>query len=323
MHILSPVDSPAEAARLASLGARELYGGYLDPDWERRFTLAASANRRSFPEAQIRGETQLRGVVRACHREGASFLLTANSPFYTAEQFGPLLDTVAMAVDAGVDGIIAADIGLILEARRRWPGVPVHLSSLAEVTNGEAAAFYGDLGVGRITLPRHLSLREIEGIVTGSPGVEFDVFVLYGQCPNAEGFCTFSHDHPRRIWPCVQNYRISRGGNRRGGKAKAHPLCGQMLWGGINRGEACGLCALWDLGRIGITGLKVVGRGTSSGRKEWAVGTLSRLLGLLEGQPTSREEFLRAARAAYRERFTRGCRPTHCYFPELLEGRDG
>ena len=53
MRILSPVDNAAEAARLTDLGAKELYGGYLDRKWEENFGLGASTNRRSFPEAQL------------------------------------------------------------------------------------------------------------------------------------------------------------------------------------------------------------------------------------------------------------------------------
>ena len=46
------------------------------------------------------------------------------------------------------------------EAQKRWPELPVHLSTMAEVTNSAAVAFYERLGVRRITLPRHLALGE-------------------------------------------------------------------------------------------------------------------------------------------------------------------
>lgn len=323
MKILCPVDRLSEVRELASLGAGEFYGGFVTSEWEERFTLAASANRRSFPEAQIRGEGTLRDIVAAAHDEGVTFALTVNSPFYSREQIGPLVEIVECALRAGVDSLIVADTGFILEARERWPEVPLHLSSLAEVANGAAVAFYRNLGIGRIALPRHLALADIERLVRGSPGMKFDVFVIYGQCANAEGFCTFSHDHPRRVWPCVQEYRIEQEGAAGGGGGRAPALCSQMLWGGLNRGEACGLCALHDLRRIGVEGLKVVGRGTSPERKRWAVGTLAFLLGLLEEGEPDRGHFARQAKEIYRREFPRGCRPTLCYFPELLDVADG
>ena len=96
-----------------------------------------------------------------------------------------------------------------------------------------------------------------------------------------------------------------------------------MLWDGVGRGEACGLCALYDLHRMGIESVKIVGRGTGRERKEWAVGTVRGLLDWMEEGRPGREEFCSEARRLYRERFPRGCRATLCYFPEFLEaGRD-
>jgi putative protease len=188
---------------------------------------------------------------------------------------------------------------------------------VAEVTNSAAVAFYEKLGVRRVTLPRHLALGEVRDIVQGSPGMKFDVFALYGQCANAEGLCTFSHDHPRRVWPCVQPYHISCSEKEEERGELAPAVCAQMLWDGLERGEACGLCALPDLEEAGIGSVKIVGRGTSTVRKEWAVSTIASLLRFLKEKNPGREEFCREARRRYGERFPRGCRPTLCYFPEL------
>jgi len=323
VKILSPVDRPEEAARLADLGAREFYGGFLSPRWTELYSLAASANRRSFAEAQIDDEGALREIIGTAHDRGASFFLTLNSPFFIREQFEPLLATVEAAIDAGIDALIAADVSLIMEAGRRWPSLPVHLSTMAEVSNSAAAAFYRRLGVSRITFPRHLSVGEIEAVVEASPGLKFDVFTLYGQCVNAEGLCTFSHDDPGRVWPCVQPYRVEGdAGTSRPGGDRAPSVCAQMLWDGLARGEACGLCALRDLERLGVESVKIVGRGTGSDRKEWAVRSVAELLRLLETKDVGREEFCSAARRIYRERFPKGCRATLCYFPEFLGADD-
>jgi len=320
MKILSPVDRPEVVFRLADFGAGEFYGGFLSPRWAESFSLAASANRRSFAEAQIAGEGALKEIVAAARERSASFFLTVNSPFYTAEQFAPLMSLVEGAIDLGIDAIIAADISLVIEAKKRWPDFPVHLSTMAEVTNSAAVDFYRRLGVDRMTLPRHLSVVEIGRITGARPETKFDIFVLYGQCANAEGLCTFSHDHPARRWPCVQPYGIGWAGKEPAPREdRASAVCAQMLWDGLGRGEACGLCALFDLHSLGIEAVKIVGRGTGTGRKEWAVRTVKRLLDLLEEGGVDREEFCAGARRLYRERFPKGCRSTLCYFPEFLE----
>jgi putative protease len=314
VKILCPVDSAAEAAELVALGARELYGGYLTAAWAGRFGLAAPPNRRAFAEAQIREADALRAVIAAAHAGGAEFFLTVNSPVYTAKQHPALFALVEEALEAGVDALIAADPGFVIEARERWPGVRIHLSTLADAANRGAVAFWGRLGVERVTLPRHLPLGQIAAIVEGSPRMRFDVFVLYGQCPNDEGQCTFSHDHPARVWPCVQRYLIEPLGDSEPARRAAAAQAG---WGGLSRADACGLCALWDLARIGVEAVKIVGRGTPTARKVWAVRTTSELLALIDAG-IGREEFLAAARERSLGRLMHGCSPYLCYFSELI-----
>ncbi|HEY5998572.1 MAG TPA: U32 family peptidase, partial [bacterium] len=234
MRILAPVDSAAEADALAGLGARELYGGYVPAGWVDRFALAAAPNRRSFAEAQIGDPGELRAVIAAAHARGAEFFLTVNAPVYCRDQYPPLLDLIEEALAAGADALIAADPGLLIEARARWPGVRVHLSTLADVANHGAVAFWRRLGVERITLPRHLTLGAVAALLAAAPGMRFDAFVLYGQCANDEGQCTFSHDHPARVWPCVQRYRIEPLVDSAAARAAA---AAQRGWGGLSRAD--------------------------------------------------------------------------------------
>jgi len=318
VRILCPVDSAAEATALAGLGANELYGGYLPGSWAERFSLAAPPNRRTFAEAQIGDAAALRRVVAAAHAGGAEFFLTVNSPLFAREQQQELLALAVEARDAGTDAFIAADPGFILAVRERWPGARIHLSTLADAANHGAAAFWRRLGVERITLPRHLSLGAIAALVAASPGMRFDAFVLYGQCPNDEGQCTFSHDHPARTWPCVQRYRIEPSAVCGPARRAAAALDG---WGGLSRADACGLCALWDLARLGIDAAKIVGRGTPTERKTWAVGAIADLLALIAGG-IGRDAFRDRARALSRARLSHRCSPYLCYFPELIPPRE-
>ncbi len=316
MKILSPVDSAVEAELLAGLGAGELYGGYLPARWAERFALAAPPNRRTFAEAQISDEKELRAVIAAAHAGGAKFYLTVNSPFYSRAQYPALLELAGEALAAGTDAFIAADPGFIMAARERWPGVRIHLSTLADAANRGAAAFWKRLGVERITLPRHLSLAATAALLAASPEMPFDAFVLYGQCPNDEGQCTFSHDHPGRTWPCVQPYNVTLLPDSPQARSAAVTHAG---WSGLSRADACGLCALWDLSRLGVAAVKIVGRGTPTARKAWAVRTVADLLGLIAGGG-GREEFRAAARLASLGRFSHGCSPYLCYYPEMIPG---
>jgi putative protease len=314
VRILCPVDSAAEAETLAGLGADELYGGYLPAQWAERFALAAPPNRRTFAEAQIRDAGELRAVVAAAHAGGAEFFLAVNSPFYAREQYPALMALAGEALDAGADAFIAADPGFIMAARARWPGVRIHLSTLADAANHGAAAFWGRLGVERITLPRHLTLAATGALLAASPGMRFDAFVLYGQCPNDEGQCTFSHDHPGRTWPCVQRYRVEPLPDSATARGAAAAHAG---WAGLSRADACGLCALWELARLGVAAAKIVGRGTPTARKAWAVSAIGELLGLIAAG-VGREDYLAEARKRSCGHLSHRCDPRLCYCPELI-----
>ena len=147
--------------------------------------------------------------------------------------------------------------------------------------------------------------------------MRFDAFVLYGQCPNNEGQCTFSHDHPGRTWPCVQPYSLTCIPDSPPARRAATAHAG---WAGLSRADACGLCALWDLSRLGVEAVKIVGRGTPTERKAWAVRTVVELLALIQSG-IGREDFRAAAIGRSRARFTHGCSPYLCYFPELIPSR--
>ncbi|HWR98337.1 MAG TPA: U32 family peptidase [Candidatus Methanoperedens sp.] len=314
MKILCPVDSAAEAALLPGLGAGELYGGYVPAAWSATYALAAPPNRRAFAEAQIADPGELRATIAAAHAAGSEFFLAVNSPLYAEEQYPALFALVEEALAAGADALIAADPGFVIGARERWPQVRVHLSTLADAANHGAVEFWRRLGVERVTLPRHLPLAAMTALLAATPAMRFDAFVLYGQCPNDEGQCTFSHDHPARIWPCVRRWRIEPLADAEPALAAA---AAQRGWGGLSRADACGLCALWDLARLGVEAVKIVGRGASTERKAWAVRTVGELLALV-ASGVGRQEYLAAARARSRARFAHGCNPYLCYFPELI-----
>ena len=69
--------------------------------------------------------------------------------------------------------------------------------------------------------------------------------------------------------------------------------------------------------RLGVDAVKIVGRGTSTERKAWAVSTVAALLALVRSG-IGREEFRAAARERSLGRFAHGCSPYLCYCPELI-----
>lgn len=317
MKIISPVDHLAEAGELLAAGAAELYGGYLPAGWG-DYQLLASINQRTFAGAQIASRDELQAIVRSCHEAGGRFSITLNAPFYVDDQLPLLFDYVADLQRLGVDGIILADLGLLRSLHRRFPGFEYHASTLAHLSSAAAVRFYQQQGCRRVVLQRHLDVACMGDIVRQVPEVAFDAFLLVGKCPNTEGLCSFHHSSPDKIWPCEIPYRIEAGSQ----PASEHlqtAMARQRSWAQSNRRHGCGLCAIPHLQRIGIRGLKLVGRGAPAAQKIVNVQLVKRFLELSDELPEG-AEYRRQARAAYRRRFGHPCSPNVCYYPEFYQG---
>lgn len=318
MKIISPVDNLGEADLLLDAGADELYGGYVPSGWREKYSLLASINQRTFDGAQFASHADLAAVVAKAHARGRTFSLTLNAPYYTDEQLPLLLEYVERVVEAGVDGIILADLGLLRLLRRRHPGLEYHASTLAHLMNSAAVEFYLGQGVDRVIFPRHLTVAEMAQVMKKLPQVRFDAFMLVGKCPNTEGLCTFHHSSPDRIWPCEIPYRISPL-REPASPALARAMNRQASWSDTDRRHGCGLCAIPHLKEAGIYGLKLVGRGAPTAQKVKNVLLVRDFIDLASAAEDF-ESYRKMAMAAHRRRFGAPCSPNVCYYPEFYQG---
>lgn len=319
MRIISPVDNYAEAALLMQAGADELYGGYVPESWG-EYRLAASLNQRTFSGAQIATEQELAKIISLTHDQGGTFSLTLNAPFYTEDQTGLLLDYVDHMVRLGIDGLILADPGLLRTLTERHPGLELHASTLAHLSNAGAVKFMLSQGIQRVVLPRHLTVADMGEIVRQVPEINFDAFFLVGKCPNTEGLCTFHHSSADKIWPCEIPYTIQPLHESARGLLSS-TMQRQSGWAETNRRHGCGLCAVPHLGKAGITGLKLVGRGAPAAQKVRNI-TLTREFVMLAQECNDLSAYRARAMAAHKERFGAACHQNVCYYPEYFYGGD-
>lgn len=316
MRIVSPIDHAAEASLLLDAGADELYGGYVPPVWRERYQLLASLNQRTFEGAQIDSEEELGEIVATAHARGKRFSLTLNSPFYDDRQLPLLLDYVARMAELGVDGIILADLVLLTQLRERFPAFEYHASTLAHLSNAAAVRFYASKGISRVIFPRHLTLAEMEAISAALPDIRFDAFMLVGKCANTEGLCTFHHSSADKIWPCEIPYQIEPC-HQPASVELERAMERQGSWSRSNRRHGCGLCALPELRRLGLYGVKLVGRGAASAVKIRNVKLVREFIDLA-AKDMDAEAFRQRARAAHLASFGSPCCQNVCYYPEFL-----
>ena len=337
MKLTVPVSHPDEVEMLAENGAGEFFCGFVPRDWLERYGGAFWLNRRGPVAGNLAQWDDVSLLAERSRAFGIPVHVTFNAPYYTAEQQEFLLPVIDRLVrESGVDGVIVSDVGFLVALRRAFPGLSVHASSVMATLNPGMVDFLRELGARRVIFPRSLGVADLRALCDAAAGrLETEAFVLNEGCVFEEGYCMTTHRSagalcvqlpgvPHRILPLAGGSAGSPEGEE---GERARELMGafrEWVWfqngcgnsvssGGIPNGP-CGLCALFDLARTGVTSLKISGRGTSSYRKLVSLQMVRMILDLVE-QGAPREE---AARRAVALRNTpKFCEARYmCYYRE-------
>jgi putative protease len=331
MKVTAPVSRIDEIEPLVAAGAEELYCGVVPREWVARFNNGA-VNRRYF--GNLDGMDELARAVALAHGAGAKLFLVLNAQHYGGEHQAALVELAKAFRDGGGDAVIVADVALIAELRERAPDVPIHVSSVAACRNGAAVAFYRDLGVRRVILPRDVSLNEIDAIAAAADGVEIEAFVLNDGCVFEEGAChsihlPAKHGGPICIDPRPFSYRHARGGAISAATARKlrdnDADYQRWLWYRFGCGFSttaegypygpCGLCAIARLAAAGVASIKIAGREGATERKRKSVEMVRAVLDRVRAgaTPVAAAEFAVGLRRADDH-----CRSGYmCYYPEV------
>ena len=345
---MAPIDKVDEVEEVIQAGAEELYCGVLWEEWLKRYTIAA-INRRVELAANLKSFGELKKCRDIAHSHGVPLCLTINEHYYTQEQYPFLLQYIQKAVDAGVDSFLVSDLALLLTLKEKRIDIPIHISTGGTTFNSETAKFYQNLGATRVTLPRHLTIGEIEHIIKEVPDLETTAFVLNSRCANVDGLCTFDHTpfkcpEPEKLLgkervkafsphalsrdvlatgACMLPYTVafvpSESAKRASEGERKAALLRQQVWDRFHIDQSpCGACALYEFKQMGITAVKIVGRGNPTKRKIGDIRFIRTLLSLLEKKGISKGEYREKARALYRYNYRRPCRTIMCYYPEVM-----
>lgn len=135
---------------------------------------------------------QLVAAVESAHSKGVKVYLTCNtlprnSEIPAFEQF------VREAVDAKVDALIVADIGLLMLIKKYAPDMEIHISTQTGIVNYATARELHNMGAKRVVLARELTFDEIAEIrAKTSPDLDIEAFVHGAMCVSFSGRCLLS-----------------------------------------------------------------------------------------------------------------------------------
>ncbi len=325
MKLLSPVDKVAEVGPIIEAGADELYCGLLTHEWHNKY-IAGAISRRPGGGANLISFDDLQQCVDIAHSRSVPVYLTLNEHYYTPVQYPYVLDYVDRVVGIGVDGMMVADLALLLTLQQRGIDrkIRIVISTGGTAFNSEAVNFYRELGASRVILPRHLNLEEIKGISQRVSSIELEAFIFNSRCPNIDGFCTFQHGLADKSIPqlyqnaCMLPYETTMAVRGDVG-AERISWKRQHIWQTVHVDDhPCGACALYEMAEMGIASVKIVGRGNTTERKLADIRFLRSLLDFMEEKKPTREEFRQEAQRLYTDTYNRPCRIYLCYYPEVM-----
>ncbi|MDR1018183.1 MAG: U32 family peptidase [Lachnospiraceae bacterium] len=128
--------------------------------------------------------------IRLAHIYSVKIYLTVNTLMKDME-IGELVPYLTPLYEAGLDGIIVQDFGVLSIIEENFPDLPVHGSTQMTVTSSYSIRLLEELGVSRIVLARELSLKEIKKICKETK-MEIETFIHGSLCYAYSGQCLFS-----------------------------------------------------------------------------------------------------------------------------------
>ena len=144
---------------------------------------------------------ELQEAVTFCHSKNVKCFVTVNIVAHNKD-FENLPEYLQYLNKIKVDAIIVSDLGVMSYIKKYAPGVEIHISTQANVTNKHTAKLLVEMGAKRIVLARELTLTEIKEIRDYLPKeIELEAFVHGAMCISYSGRCLLS------------NFLTSRDGN--------------------------------------------------------------------------------------------------------------
>ena len=240
MELLAPAGSIEAFEAAVSAGADAVYIGAP--------TLNARALAKHFVMAEIAA------MVDHAHRHDVKVYVAMNS-LMKEEEIPTATHALAAFEQLGVDALILQDLGLYHLARRHFPKLRLHASTLLAGHNSAAVRQFVTMGFQRVVLARELTLPEIAAIHRQNQ-VELEVFIHGALCFSYSGLCLFSSFQGgksglrgRCVQPCRRRYTWS-------GKGKSGAQSGYLF----SMNDLCGIDLIPQLREAGVTSLKIEGR---------------------------------------------------------------
>ena len=324
MKIVAGLGSIDEYETFVKAGADEFFCGYVPFSWAEKYGVIHPLNRREvlFYNVQIGSMSELQILKKMVDYYGKPVKLTFNSLYYTGEQYPVIAEIITQCMAAGFENFIIADPALMLYLRQQKINCGIHLSGeTAEVNRGMIEQML-PFGIRRVIFHRKNSLEDMQSCIKEADFPhEYEAFILNELCHFSGAFCNSLHcdelTHLCRVPYELGNLHkkeetdaaqkdVAETDRIQGKEGKGLPLDED---GYLTGSTGCGFCALYRMKQVGITHLKLDGRGNYTDFMEKDIRQLRKALDILENSD-SEAQYQKKMKASL---FPDGC-SQNCYY---------
>jgi len=195
-------------------------------------------------------------AIEYAHLFGVKVYLTLNT-LIKEKEFAEIVPYVIPFYEAGLDGVIVQDFGVLELLKMHFPEMELHASTQMTVTGKEGAKLLQSYGVQRIVPARELSLKELREIKEAT-GIDMEIFIHGAMCYSYSGQCLFSSvlggrsgNRGRCAGPCRLPYQSFLNDKKLNSKKQDYPLSCKDL---------CSIELLPQLIMSGMDSFKIEGR---------------------------------------------------------------
>ena len=291
MKIVAGLGAIDDYIRLVKAGADEVFCGYVPFEWNKKYGSLFPLNRREvlYYNVQIGSIEDMKILKKMMDVYKVPVTITFNYLYYLEEQYKDIEKIIRNLIDIGFNEFIIADISLILYLRNRNIKCKIHLSGECAEINSLAIEFLNKLNIDRYIFHRKNTIEDMESCIKNNKikNLEYEAFILNERCHYTGAFCSSLHCD-EMIHLCKMPYELNKvNKNLNNFKYVDERLknCNEddeeysedYLLGSTG----CGICSLKKLKDIGVTHLKVVGRGNFIDNMEKDVSNLRKAINMI------------------------------------------
>jgi len=256
MKLVVGLGSVDDYAEYVEAGADEVFIGYVPMCWQQTYGLGTPLNRREvcFYNVQIGSYSELEILAEEVEKKSIGVTVAFNGLSFSEEQYPIIAQIMRECLSLGFRDVIIADMGLLLYLNQigLTKQLKLHISGEFGEINHYILEEFTRLGARRIIFHRAVSLRDMEQIINiCGKALEYEVFLLNENCHFTGGYCNSLHCD-ELVPMCRMPYQTDVEEEER------------MSESAESFHYDYHLSDLEQLQRIGVTHLKIVGRGADT-----------------------------------------------------------